>query len=178
MQKQQQPFSWPLILSMAIGLAKGMVHLHLHNILHRDLKSLNVLVTSTDPEEEVTVKLMDFGESEETFQYREDNHLCGTIRWMAPEIYKGKPYTPKSDVFSYGIILWELFSLQVPFHEIPRDFQVGDAIANGQRPSFAPDCLIGYRALAQSCWDPCPQSRPTFDEALLVLEELKLRFSS
>lgn len=158
-----------------MGIARGMVHLHSHSILHRDLKSLNILVKSTNPRDKSCAKIVDFGESKENFQYSTAGELCGTIRWTAPEIFNNEPFTPKSDVYSFGIILWELVSLEVPYYDIKRDFEVEDFISSGNRLPVPDNCLAGYRTLIQSCWEHDPQARPTFEQALQVLRELKTR---
>lgn len=162
-------------MSVALGVATGMSYLHQFNILHRDLKSLNLLVKSTNPKEPVTVKLMDFGDSKVIYQYSNKNHICGTARWTAPEVFNQEPYTPKSDVYSFGIILWELLTQKQPFSDIQRDFQIADAVMLGARPPIPSDCPAGYKALMQACWHQKPQTRPTFDQIILVLEELKTR---
>ena len=152
-----------------------MSHLHKHNILHRDLKSLNVLVNSTNPNDQVCAKLVDFGDSRESFRYSDENQICGTVRWTAPEVFNGKPFTQKSDVFSFGIILWEMICLEIPYPDIKRDFQVEDFVLSGGRPPVSVECPAGYRALMQSCWDENPQYRPTFGQILDVLWELQSR---
>jgi serine/threonine protein kinase len=114
-------------LKFALQIALGMNDLHLHNppIVHRDLKSLNILV-----DESFKLKIADFGMTPICTHSCHANqplkHICasglsraidskmtnfaGTFHWMAPEVMSGLPYTTKADVFSYGIVLWEIMS--------------------------------------------------------------------
>jgi serine/threonine protein kinase len=95
--KDRKPFK--LKLNMAIDAAKGMRYVHSHNKIHRDMKSLNLLV-----DEVFKVKVTDFGESRE--KDANMTQATGTYNWMAPEVLMSQNYTMKADVFSFGIILW------------------------------------------------------------------------
>jgi len=103
--------------------------------------------------------------------------------WLAPEIMGKKEYTEKADVYGYGIMLWEVLSLQHPFDEYrstyEADSQLEEAIINGLRPTTSSDLIESQQAhdfmeLFTSCWDPDPESRPTFDaicERLNVIQK-------
>jgi serine/threonine protein kinase len=114
-------------IQMAIEAARGMSFLHSNNRIHRDLKSLNLLVRETwkfwffslqvltehfQVDETLAVKVADFGES----RAAETNMTIatGTYNWMAPEVLTSRNYTAKADVFSFGIILWELLMNRLP----------------------------------------------------------------
>eukprot|EP00727_Mastigamoeba_balamuthi_P005715 m51a1_g1763 putative ankyrin repeat-containing protein (789) ;mRNA; r:291588-295876 len=131
LSKMQWEFGWPDFFTFTKDLLQGMVCLHNHTpqILHRDLKSLNLLVTDG-----WEVKLCDFGLSR--FDAEDMATLCklrGTFAYTAPEVYFGTKYTSKSDVFSVGIIMWEMVyrvimqKYQRPYSEFPElkmDFQI------------------------------------------------------
>ncbi|KAL8097951.1 hypothetical protein AgCh_030901 [Apium graveolens] len=109
---QQEPYSLPinLVLKFAIDIAKGMQYLHSQGVLHRDLKSENLLLG-----EDMCVKVADFGISCLESQCGSAKGFTGTYRWMAPEMIKEKAHTKKVDVYSFGIVLWELLTALTPF---------------------------------------------------------------
>ncbi|KAB5524972.1 hypothetical protein DKX38_022721 [Salix brachista] len=109
---QQEPHSVPLnlVLKLALDIAHGMQYLHSQGILHRDLKSENLLLG-----EDMSVKVADFGISCLESQCGSAKGFTGTYRWMAPEMIKEKHHTKKVDVYSFGIVLWELLTAMTPF---------------------------------------------------------------
>lgn len=109
---QQEPNSLPLnlVLKLALDIAHGMLYLHSQGILHRDLKSENLLLG-----EDMCVKVADFGISCLESQCGSAKGFTGTYRWMAPEMIKEKHHTRKVDVYSFGIVLWELLTALTPF---------------------------------------------------------------
>jgi serine/threonine protein kinase len=112
---QQEPHSVPieLVLKLALDVARGMSCLHSQGILHRDLKSENILLGA-----DMSVKVADFGISCLESQCRSGKGFTGTYRWMAPEMIKEKHHTRKVDVYSFGILMWEILTSSVPFGEM------------------------------------------------------------
>ena len=114
---------------------------------------------------------MDFGDSKEISHTKEEA-ACGTARWTAPEVFRKEPYSPKSDVYSFGIILWELVNLRTPYDQLKRDYEVEDYVVNGGRPIMHITPTLCYKQLIEACWDQSPDNRPTFDEIILILEDV------
>lgn len=94
-------------------------------------------------------------------------------RWLAPEVLRGENYTPKSDVFSYGMVMYELVARQIPFYENHWDSQVEDAIMKGSRPTVPEGVLPAYSSVMIACWAEDAMSRPTFTEIEFKLRKLE-----
>jgi serine/threonine protein kinase len=113
--RSSSPIGWRLRLKIAKDIAEGMKFLHESQppMLHRDLKTPNVLMASLDSSSEIVAKLTDFGETRNLFSRFKGREGLSNPSWLAPEIMAGEVYTEKADVYSFGIILWELFFRQV-----------------------------------------------------------------
>jgi serine/threonine protein kinase len=112
LHKKHKKFTEVEKIEIAYEIVKGMVYLHnMKNLLHRDLKSSNVLIG----EDWNVVKLCDFGLSGQK-KKRTKHTRVGTYQWMAPEVVRNeKKVDEKSDVYSFGVILWELLTEKVPY---------------------------------------------------------------
>ncbi|KAJ6642699.1 Mitogen-activated protein kinase kinase kinase 12 [Pseudolycoriella hygida] len=98
------------LVAWAKQIALGMQYLHDHKIVHRDLKSPNVLIGANK-----TVKIIDFGMSCEWNEISTKKSFAGTIAWMAPETIRSGPWSEKVDIWSYGVVLWEMLSCKIPY---------------------------------------------------------------
>lgn len=163
--------SWTVRLQMALDITRGLFYLHHQSppILHRDLKSLNILV-----DEHFRAKLADFGLSADKSEHLKTK--MGTLNWVAPELVNvsGRKYDEKCDMWSFGMILWELVAGKIPFVNMSQlqilrriDMLELEAIPEGTDPRYA--------ALIQWCWNPEPTKRPSIGDALDCLEDVYAR---
>lgn len=165
---QQEPYSLPLnlILKLALDIAHGMQYLHSQGILHRDLKSENILLG-----EDMCAKVADFGISCLESQCGSAKGFTGTYRWMAPEMIKEKHHTRKVDVYSFGIVLWELLTALTPFDSMTPEQAAFAVCQKNARPPLPSTCPVAFRRLIKRCWSSNPNKRPHFDEIVDILED-------
>lgn len=160
---------WELVKGVACGAARGMAYLHSGNppVLHRDLKSANLLLDKS-----YTAKVCDFGLSRLKAQERSMTGNCGTVQWMAPEVLANMRYNEKADVYSYGIILWELLSRECPYDGMT-PIQCALAVLNrDKRPDIPKWCPPALHALIRSCIKKEPNLRPSFANIILALDSM------
>jgi serine/threonine protein kinase len=163
-------------LLIAKGIAQGMNWLHClkpEPIIHRDLKPPNVLVTK-----DFEVKVCDFGLScvKEKFDPKAPpkDKAVGTPVWMSPEILCGLPASEKSDVYAYGLVLWELFTRKErPFAHVTSFSEFcDDVIDRNVRPILPDDVPKHIRRLIKACWHGDMDKRPSFEQILEKIDEL------
>eukprot|EP00897_Mesotaenium_endlicherianum_P006998 jgi/Mesen1/6326/ME000328S05612 len=162
--KRRSPLS--TILKMALDVAKGMEYLHSKGIVHRDLKTSNLLLSL-----EGIVKIVDFGAARSEGRPHDMTGETGTFRYMAPEMIDHKPYTKTVDVYSFGIVLWELVTGEVPYDGMS-SLQAAFGVARKNlRPPAVKGCPAVLNNLMQMCWHAQPQKRPTFASVVSILSE-------
>ncbi|EGT36867.1 hypothetical protein CAEBREN_12915 [Caenorhabditis brenneri] len=139
-------------------IADGMHYLHQNKVIHRDLKSPNILISEED-----SIKICDFGTSH--LQKKTDSTMmsfCGTVSWMAPEMIKKEPCNEKVDVYSFGVVLWEMLTRETPYANIQQMaiiFGVGTNILELPMPEEAPRGLV---LLIKQCLSQKGRNRPSF----------------
>lgn len=170
LHKNNQAIDMRRRLRMALDVARGMNYLHHRNppIVHRDLKSSNLLVDKS-----WTVKVGDFGLSRlksATFLTAKSGR--GTPQWMAPEVLRNEPSNEKSDVFSFGVILWELMTVSIPWANL-NSLQVVGVVGFMDRRLDIPEGLDSrVRSIIQDCWQSNPELRPSFENIIQATTDL------
>ncbi|DBB05340.1 TPA: hypothetical protein ACH3X3_010560 [Trebouxia sp. C0006] len=177
-----QQLDWSRRISMALDAAKGVLQLHSHKppILHRDLKSPNMLV-----DRHWRVKVTDFNLSRMVKSGSSNasvtSMLANNPRWLAPEVVCKHDYSKAADVYSFGIILWEMMTWRLPWDDL-NPFQIMLVLTQQRdRPEIPPlDTLPGqplpdiedYIGLMQDCWSEDVLKRPRFEDIIISLRGL------
>lgn len=158
-------------LRMALDVAKGMNYLHTSHptIVHRDLKSPNLLV-----DKNWVVKVCDFGLSRlKHHTFLSSKSTAGTPEWMAPEVLRNEPSNEKCDVYSFGVILWELATLRIPWSGM-NPMQVVGAVGFQDRRLEIPEEVDPMVAqIINDCWEVEPRKRPSFSQLMSRLKHLQ-----
>ncbi|KAK7044285.1 hypothetical protein SK128_019086 [Halocaridina rubra] len=153
------------VATWAKEIASGMNYLHQHKIIHRDLKSPNVLIGSNQE-----IKISDFGTCREWNDVSTRMSFAGTLAWMAPEVIRNEPCNEKVDIWSFGVVLWELLTCEIPYRDVDNSaiiYGVGSNSLHLPIPSTCPD---GFRLIVQMCWNNKPRNRPSFKYILMHLD--------
>ncbi|XP_051134997.1 uncharacterized protein LOC127254131 isoform X2 [Andrographis paniculata] len=152
-------------LIIAMDAAFGMEYLHSKNIVHFDLKCDNLLVNLKDSSRPIC-KVGDFGLSKIKRNTLVSGGVRGTLPWMAPELLNGSSnkVSEKVDVFSFGIVLWEILTGEEPYANMHYGAIIGGIVNNTLRPAIPSHCDPEWRRLMEQCWAPNPTKRPSFTE--------------
>ncbi|KAM9708468.1 LOW QUALITY PROTEIN: mitogen-activated protein kinase kinase kinase 9 [Menidia menidia] len=159
------------LVDWAVQIARGMDYLHsqaIVPIIHRDLKSSNILILERVEMEDLsnkTLKITDFGLAREWHRTTKMS-AAGTYAWMAPEVIRSSTFSKGSDVWSYGVLLWELLTGEVPFRGID-GLAVAYGVAMNKLALPVPStCPEPFARLMENCWSPDPHYRPQFTTVL------------
>jgi len=180
-----------------LGVVRGMKYLHSKKIVMRDLKPANIGYETFDSGygedllADSTVKLFDFGMAQMVDEC-DPSEICGSPRYMAPEVMAQKGYSLSVDVYSFGVILYEMCALKRPFEETYNKYKKANkntkkergnslisdfykAVKGGLKPTDNLEnevCCPKLRCLIEACWSHDPSKRPTFDTILTILVEI------
>ncbi|CAM9941455.1 unnamed protein product, partial [Bubo scandiacus] len=137
----------------------------LYEIIHRDLKSPNMLITYDD-----VVKISDFGTSKELIDKSTKMSFAGTVAWMAPEVIRSEPVSEKVDIWSFGVVLWELLTGEIPYKDVDSSAIIWGVGSNSLHLPVPSGCPDGFKVLLRQCWNSKPRNRPSFRQILLHLD--------
>ncbi|XP_005146096.4 mitogen-activated protein kinase kinase kinase 21 isoform X2 [Melopsittacus undulatus] len=163
-----------ILVNWAVQIARGMLYLHdqaIVPILHRDLKSSNILLLEKMEHDDIcnkTLKITDFGLAREWHRTTKMS-AAGTYAWMAPEVIKSSMFSKGSDIWSYGVLLWELLTGEVPYRGIDGLAVAYGVAVNKLTLPIPSTCPEPFAKLMKECWEQDPHIRPSF---ALILEQL------
>lgn len=135
-------------------------------MIHRDLKPPNLLLVKNG----TVLKICDFGTVTDKSTRMTNNK--GSAAWMAPEVFEGSTYTEKCDVFSWGIILWEVIAREQPFKNMENPYAIMWKVHQGSRPPLIEGCPKPIEQLIINCWNQEPKNRPSMQEVVDQMNQL------
>jgi hypothetical protein len=148
---------------VASDIAHGMAYLHHRGIVHRDIKPANVLIDGDVASSSVSAKVTDFGVA--AIEHKQEmTSETGTYRWMAPEVIRHHPYSEKADCYSYGVLLWQMITRDVPFCNHSPLEAAGKVALEMARPDFPKTTPPAVKAFIEGCWAEDPEWRYSFEE--------------
>ncbi|RHZ82924.1 hypothetical protein Glove_103g27 [Diversispora epigaea] len=148
-------------------LLNTLIKIHEQNIMHRDLHSGNILYST------LQWCISDLGLSGPADKPL--NSIYGNLPYIAPEVYCGQIYTIKSDIYSIGILMWEVITGEIPYGDHEHDSDLAFSIASGYRPKIYENIPLEYATLMKQCWDANPDNRP---DANIIYDKMKLLVKS
>lgn len=162
-----------------IADAMAFLHSFTPKVIHRDLKSVNVLLVEPVVSEldRIRVKVCDFGRARKA-DAEPSTMRVGTQHWMAPEVFMGQHYDHRADVFSFGMVMFEVCCREMPFEDLSES-AVALTVATGGRPdmdAIPPDCPAMLVLLMMQCWSQAPDERPEFTAVIAELDRLWAMF--
>ncbi|RHZ47033.1 hypothetical protein Glove_595g10 [Diversispora epigaea] len=160
LNKNFAEMKWMKKIDFLRDMVKGIKKIHNKKILHRDLHSGNILITHS-------VVISDLGFSQPATiksNLSRDSQIYGIIPYMAPELFKGQPYSYASDIYSLGMIMWQMTSGHRPFHDQNHGPKLILDILDGKRPEITEDTPKCWTNLMKRCWHSVPSQRPTIRE--------------
>uniref|UniRef100_A0A803T9L6 Mitogen-activated protein kinase kinase kinase 20 n=1 Tax=Anolis carolinensis TaxID=28377 RepID=A0A803T9L6_ANOCA len=157
------------IMTWATDIAKGMHYLHMEapvKVIHRDLKSRNVVIAGDG-----VLKICDFGASR-FHSHTTHMSLVGTFPWMAPEVIQSLPVSETCDTYSYGVVLWEMLTREVPFKGLEGLQVAWLVVEKNERLTIPSSCPESFAELMLQCWEADPKKRPSFKQIISILDSM------
>ncbi|BFZ12179.1 hypothetical protein BsWGS_15218 [Bradybaena similaris] len=171
--KWDQPSSLTVLdlLRLCLDVSRGCQHLEEKHFIHRDIAARNCLLTTKAPSR--TAKIADFGMARDIYRsdyYKKSGKAMLPVKWMPPEAFLDGVFTSKTDVWSFGILMWEVFSLgHMPYPGCSNE-EVMNLVTQGGRLDPPESCPSPVFDIMASCWSALPEGRPNFSLIIASLE--------
>ncbi|XP_017320153.1 tyrosine-protein kinase Mer isoform X1 [Ictalurus punctatus] len=172
---ESSPLHLPTLLRFMIDIASGMEYLSSRNFLHRDLAARNCMLR-----DDLTVCVADFGLSKKIYSgdyYRQGRIAKMPVKWIAVESLADRVFTVKSDVWAFGVTMWEIATRGMTPYPGVQNHEIYDYLLEGHRLKQPNDCLDELYNIMLSCWCADPVDRPDFSKVKEMLEKLAEKFS-
>ncbi|XP_076951105.1 serine/threonine-protein kinase 52-like [Bidens hawaiensis] len=167
-KNRRKKLAFKVVVQIALDLARGLSYLHSQKIVHRDVKTENMLRDKSR-----TIKIADFGVARvEASNPNDMTGETGTLGYMAPEVLNGNPYNRKCDVYSFGICLWEIYCCDMPYPDLSFSEVTSAVIRQYLRPEIPRCCPSSLANVMKRCWDANPDKRPEMDEVVTMLKAI------
>ncbi|CAJ2642452.1 unnamed protein product [Trifolium pratense] len=164
----RRKLAFKVVIQLALDMARGLNYLHSQKIVHRDVKTENMLLDKTRE-----VKIADFGVARiEASNPNDMTGETGTLGYMAPEVLNGNPYNRKCDVYSFGICLWEIYCCDMPYPDLSFSEITSAVVRQNVRPEIPRCCPSSVANVMKKCWDANPDKRPEMDDVVAMLEAI------
>ncbi|KAJ9182153.1 hypothetical protein P3X46_006179 [Hevea brasiliensis] len=167
-RNRRKKLAFKIVVQLALDLSRGLSYLHSKKIVHRDVKTENMLLDSHR-----TLKIADFGVARvEAQNPRDMTGETGTLGYMAPEVLDGKPYNRSCDVYSFGICLWEIYCCDMPYPNLSFADVSSAVVRQNLRPEIPRCCPSSLATIMRKCWDANAEKRPEMAEVVRMLEAI------
>ncbi|KAL3813786.1 hypothetical protein ACJIZ3_015054 [Penstemon smallii] len=167
-KNRRRKLAFKVVIQLALDMARGLSYLHSKKIVHRDVKTENMLLDKSR-----TVKIADFGVARvEASNPNDMTGETGTLGYMAPEVLNGNPYNRKCDVYSFGICLWEIYCCDMPYPDLSFSEVTAAVVRQNLRPEIPRCCPSSISNVMKRCWDANSDKRPEMDEVVSLLEAI------
>ena len=167
LQQNHSQLTWKERIQITFDIINALDNIHCENAIHRDLHSGNILLKSR-------WSISDLGFCGPADKSTKSTY--GNLPYIAPEVIAGKEYTFKSDIYSIGMLMWEISSGQPPFGDRNHDSNLAVNIINGIRPKVVPGTPLEYKNLMEQCWDADSIKRPDIQTLSRKIRKINLRY--
>lgn len=167
-RNRRRKLAFKVVIQLALDLSRGLAYLHAKKIVHRDVKSENMLLDTKR-----NLKIADFGVARvEASNPKDMTGETGTLGYMAPEVLDGKPYNRKCDVYSFGICLWETYCCDMPYPDLSFTEMTHAVVHQNLRPTIPRCCPTALGHVMRKCWDQHPDKRPEMAHVVQLIEAI------
>ena len=172
LQQNHNKLTWKDGIQIVYYTVVALLRIHNENAIHRDLHSGNLLYLQSSQRFDIS-DLGFCGPADKS-----PTSIYGNLPYIAPEVISRKEYTFKSDIYSIGMLMWEISSGQPPFSIYEHDLDFAMNIINGMRPKIVPGTPLEYKSLMEQCWDADPSKRPNANTLWKKISNIDLHYQN